>query len=375
MRYFIIITAALTLSNCGVEDTKNADVMTESQGRTSTSEINEDTSIASEDISSQAASALNSVINLDTAEAANLLFGLIPSDQEEQERDCVTEKDGSVIVNISRDRDRKITKVRNSSSIAINGSKTAKITRNWKKPNTTLTCNTEETHIALKPEDLAATSLTATFERESSQFIEVTKKNGSIFNKNRSKKSSGTRNITFNGSSVVDGIVTINKSVTLDITASFTRLNKDGLSKTVDTNIITANDAPLVVEVTRNQQDKSWLARKIISGTTIGKNSDGGRIELTYTNALFTKDGECTPTSGTLDGSIYTTSESTLAEKTFTVDFGTEIKTITFSDGSTKEMEIADCGFSKPQKKTIKKVKKINQKAKKAITRKSSKDS
>ena len=372
-QYLVGITVLAFGFSCGVDDNSTPDVLTESQGTTTTEEVSNDSTVASEDISAQTESGLNSVVNLDVSTSTSLAFSLVGDDTESEERDCTVAADGTVEVNILRSRDRNITKTKGEASIVINGSRSATITRTWAKTGTTLACNTELTHIDIKPEDLATTTLTTSFSREASQFMEITK-GEETKTKNRSKTSTGTRNITFNASAEADGVVTINKNVVMDITTEFTRLDKDGVSKTVNTNIKTDTDAPLVVEVTRSKSDRGWLTRKIISGKTIGTNGDGGRVELVYTNALFTKDGECTPTSGTLEGSIFTSAEGE-ATKTFTVDFSTTIKTITFSDGSTEEMEITDCGFSKAKSATVKKVKKANQSSKKKIQRKSSKES
>ena len=73
-RYIAKLTIIAITISCGVQDTKTPDVLTESQGTTTTEEVSNDNTVASEDISTQTESGLNSIVNLDISSSAGLTF-------------------------------------------------------------------------------------------------------------------------------------------------------------------------------------------------------------------------------------------------------------------------------------------------------------
>lgn len=355
-----VISIGLMLG-CGNVEDKKTKANTETE--TSTETVTADTTLAAEDTSTQATSALESVTGLDstatTALALTAGFNKSGDFTKTEERDCSVSEDGTTVtVTIAKTKEKEQTHTKGEITKSISSKKTSNITRTWTKDGASLACNDGNTHIALKPSELTGATMKAEFSREFSGAMERTKgEETKTFSRTRS--ATGTRTITFNSATAADGNVTINKTVKISTAIEATRLNKKGESTSTNITMVTAEDAPLVLEVVKKDSDRSWVSRKIISGKTIGTNADGGSLTMTWENALFTKDTECEPVSGTVSGSF--ANKEGQVTKTFTADLSQETKTIVFDDGETQTMDFSDCGFSKPAKATVKRVKKINQ--------------
>ena len=365
-----IATLGLVLS-CGVEDEKpeNTSTVSKTEGNT-TQGVSSDADLASEDISSQADSAIASTVNFEAGSTTALAL-VEEKGGVEAERDCEVDEAGNTVVTISREHTKEKTFTRKNIEREVNMTKSANITRSWKKEGTTIDCNEDKTRIALSPDQFEGAVLTVSFNREFAQSHKMTR-GETTKSFNRSKSSEGTRTVTWLSSSLDGEIFTGKKSIVMDVKSTVTRLNKDGEDSENQFSLVTAEDAPLVVEVTREKGTKSWLKRTIVSGKTIGTNQDGGRIEITYDNAHFTKEAECDPVSGKVTGAIFE-KDGTEALKSFEVDLAAETKTMTFSDGTTKEFELSGCAFAKPVKSVVKAIKKGQQKKREKVKRKTKK--
>lgn len=369
------------LAACSGQDSEH-----QSSGETQVSasqEIVNDQTLAGEDISNQTSEAVSSSLNVDSSSGLSLAGGLnlalaaSDEDEENEERSCVVDAEsGSTIVNISKSHSREKSITKNNYSQNMSLSKSMQITRTWKKEGQEISCNEDLTHISLAPDQFEGVELQASFSREYSMAFTKVRGDESK-SRNRSGSSSGNRTVTWTAVSVNDeDIVTTQKQIVLNITSTMTRLDKDGEDKEASFTLTTGENAPLVVEVTRNKGSKDWLTRKVVSGTTTASHADGGKIVLTYDQALFNYENECDPVSGTISGEIFLPGADSAA-KTFVADLEAETKTITFSDGTTEELDMSGCEMERPGKKIMKKVakglqKKIAKKIRKKLSDKAS---
>ena len=96
--------------------------------------------------------------------------------------------------------------------------------------------------------------------------------------------------------------------------------DKDGTEQSLDLQIATKSDAPMVVQVERQVSDNSVLSRSIVSGTVIASKSDGS-IEATYTNLKVSlASDECKVASGSASFVFKDSAGTTLKTYTLSVD-------------------------------------------------------
>ena len=358
---------AFILTSCGAaEQLKDQSENTSATGgevtpeAATTTEVVTDKSLSSEDISTQTSSALETISGMGSSQTAALSLNGGASNDIDEERVCTAKEDGSVEVSITRSKERQQTKTLNNLSKEISSAKNSSIIRTWSKEGETLACNSEGTRIERSPENLSGMVKKSEFSKEMSQAITMTK-NGTTTEFNRKRTHKGTRTTTFSDASLADSLVTVTKTISIESQITGDRLNKNGESKSMSISLKTQDAAPLVIEEVKDATSREWKSRKIVSGTTIGTHQDGGRLEVTYENALFTREAECTPVSGTIKGSFFKSGEET-ASRTFTIDLSSESKTISFDNNETIESDFTGCGFSKPIRKTVRKVMKNKQK-------------
>ena len=378
----ISILGLLTgLAACSGQDSEH-----QNSGETKVSaseEIVNDQTLAGEDISNQTSEAVSSSLNVDSSSGLSLAGGLnltldaAGEDEENEERSCVVDSDaGTTSVSISKSHIREKSITKNNYSQDMSMSRSMQLTRVWKKEGQEIACNEDNTHISLDPDQFEGVVLNASFSKEYSMAFTKVRGDESK-SRNRSGSTSGERTVTWTSVSVSDDdIVTTQKQIALNISSSMTRLDKDGNDKDASFTLTTGENDPLVVEVTRNKGSKDWLTRKVVSGTTTAAHADGGKIVLTYADALFNYENECDPVSGTISGQIFLPESDTPA-RTFVADLEAEKKVITFSDGSTEELDMSGCEMDRPGKKIVKKVaknlqKKIAKKVRKKLAEKSS---
>ena len=345
---------------------------------TSTDEVTQDTTLATEDISSSANELTFSVANFESSGTSLALED--PNYDKVVERNCTeptadTASEGTK-VDISRTVERSFERtLGNGTTKAIELSHSAIINRTWKKGSegayVVVPCNTAKTHIGLKPSEFTTDlALSVSFDRKFSHTHQATQADGTTYAKNRSSHSTGTRTIQWSDINVTDSVVTLTKTVSFEISKTFTRLNKKQESKTIQTTLTTGEE-PLTVVVTRSATDHSWISRQV-SGSTTATNQDGGVLSLTYDKATWESSGECEPVSGTITGELKTAAGEE-AKRTFTIDLAASTKTITYEDGSSETLDLEGCAFAKSGSEKVSKVNSVGKKVQKQIERKKTK--
>ena len=102
----------------------------------------------------------------------------------------------------------------------------------------------------------------------------------------RNMSTSGTRVITWAAnSSSSDSSVSYfrNKTISSSLKKSIHIKDKDGLEQSLDLQVTTKADAPMVVKVERQIANNAILSRTVVSGTVIATKDDGS-IEANYSN-------------------------------------------------------------------------------------------
>ncbi len=349
------------LISCGTaadDTTKNASNSQEPTNATTT-EVLADNTLATEDVASQATEAIDASVSFESDSVTGLALADGGGDDGiEEKRTCTeaqsTSADKITVVSIARDRSasRSVTsKAGASRSIELDLAE--QITRNWSKTDSTgkavlVPCNKKLTYIAVKAEEMEGMKLAATFNRDYSLLTTISKGDATTVI-NRSNSAKGTRSVSWKKAEVSGTQVTLTEEVSFDISKSETHLDKDGKDKTSDSTIKT--DGVLTIKHTRNKSTADWISREI-SGKTLAARADGGKIELTYDKALFTKDSECDASSGIISGKIFA-ANSTDAAATFSIDLSAAEKIVTFSDGKTSSFDVSGCDLARPTQQNV----------------------
>jgi hypothetical protein len=153
----------------------------------------------------------------------------------------------------------------------------------------------------------------------------------------------GTRTITWATGTSTSTTVTRNKTISSSIARTMNK-TEDGVSTTKSVTVATKSGADLSVDVVRLKADGSLVTKTIKAGTLVATFADTSRVETTFENVVIdmTQDDPCTPTSGTITGSVYAV-DATEATSTFTIKFGQDTdSTISYEATGTTAEDGAD---------------------------------
>ncbi|MFK7826412.1 MAG: hypothetical protein AB8G05_19860 [Oligoflexales bacterium] len=341
----------------------------------SSADLVSDSSLASSDISSQTGEALSSTMNMDISSGLGLMLTASLDGTREQDRDC-TVGDDSTEVSISREFSKSFEKDRGEFSFAGGFTKATNITRKWTKADgAEIPCNEDATHISYPLVDFEGVKLSAEFSKEFSRSMTKTDAEANVLETRlHSAITAGSREVSWDSVVVNEenNSISLQKTISFSAESTLTRPDQEGNSKIDTISLVTAEDAPLVVAVTRDGQTKQWLERTIVSGSTIGTHKDGGSIHLSYDNAKFEYAQGCEPLAGTISGEIYLAG-SEVPDRSFVIDLAEATKTITFTNGEGQEiteeleLELAGCDFDSPKSELVKRVKKAKQRIRSAV--------
>ncbi len=128
---------------------------------------------------------------------------------------------------------------------------------------------------------------------------------------------------------------------TLDFSSNLT-LQEAGMDK-VSTTV--ASGEPIVIKETygANSQLESVVLE---SGTVIGLNAAGEKILITYKDLALQVGETCQPTSGTVNGEVYTSVADEKPSQRFLIVFGAIDSVIRFADGQQKTLDFEACPLS-----------------------------
>jgi hypothetical protein len=331
-----------------------------------------DLALVSEDVSSQVEDAIDAINTEDGS--FQILGGLgltdpsttpsaVPKDVHNQERTCTIETNSAgvketkiaISSNFSFSRSFENTRISRSSSV-VNSSL---MTRIWSKPGTEIPCDKNKTHIVLALADRKGITMNGSFEEEASVKSQV-KRGESVTKFEHTKKAKGDRKVEFTDVVVADNTLTVKKSISYALEKSFTRLNKNGETKTSNMSIATAEGSPIVIEAIHDKKTQKWNEQKIVSGTSVATYKTGDRLELTYQNVVYNTANRCQGVSGTITGSYFKAGALDKPAHTFTINMADEVKEISFGDGQKQLFEISGCSFNNVAQPMIKWTRDLN---------------
>jgi hypothetical protein len=124
----------------------------------------------------------------------------------------------------------------------------------------------------------------------------VVKKDGTLLH-SRVSEHSGSRSANFAEASLVDGKLTLQKSLAIK-SNSVVKITKDGKESSESHSYESLADAPLQIEVVRESGSQKLISKTIKSGQIKIVRNSGIQINLTYANVKFSE--TCKPVSGSL---------------------------------------------------------------------------
>jgi hypothetical protein len=273
-----------------------------------------------------------------------------PSISLTRTRKCVTsETDGTATVTISTAFSGDLNGESGRWTWTHNWKRYITETRIWSKSGERIGCTADERFAAVPVKDMTGVNLKVSLEgSHSSQSTRSNATRGISQNRSLSNSVIGTRE--FNIDSVdrdASENYLINKTVITKVDRIFKSKRFNGDTKNFAISVATKDDAPLKVTVEREGQKLGWLSRTIKSGTIITSLKNGGSVEASFKDVRYENRQAklvCDAVSGEISGVLRDAEGNQTS--TFTIDFGDDERTITFSDGKSTDYEGGDCELS-----------------------------
>ncbi|MFK7824566.1 MAG: hypothetical protein AB8G05_10435 [Oligoflexales bacterium] len=320
------------------------------------------------DIETQTEEAFSSISNdlgLDSSLGLMLTASLESDTSVERNCESATEAGGTTTVSISREHSRSFVKGNGNSGQSIIG---INMNRTWTKDGEIVPCNDNQTHIALALSDFDGVKLeTKLLNRGFTRTLSKKDVDGNLINYVHSRDTSGTRNISWNSVTELEGVITHSKTVSMDLKTLVTKPQKEG---EVDPNQLefsiktgssakdeADSDGSLVVSVSFDS-NKKWLNKTIETGTTVGTSPEK-TITLSFDMVKFERDFDCDPVSGLISGSIVSEKDGEPITLEFILNYTNDEFTLNGETFERPDIEI--CEFT-AAKRTVKKVIKAKQK-------------
>jgi hypothetical protein len=297
-RYHMIALITVLFWGCGADDSENPLSVSGS------SSYLDDSSLQAESVSLALTDAIEALGDSSISNNSNSL-----SLQQNSSRSCSVDDQGQAIVSIERSMQREWTRdtARATRSVSMTG--TASMERTWSHTDYELSCNQAGTHAAIRWDDsIAGLSLALSFERSQSfTSSTVLKRTEDTTERSLEHSASGTRSISWlTHTDNDDNTYTRTKKIQSNVNRSHQAVDSDGQTQTLSFSVTTAEDAPLLVEITRDATSHAAIQRKITSGSLIAVKTNQGKIVSTFENFTISFDSEsCSPVSGTLTAQFY----------------------------------------------------------------------
>lgn len=245
-------------------------------------------------------------------------------------RDC-KEDNGQAVVKRTASGENSWQVKRQTKQLTYTASGSDETTIVWKKDGSVIHCNAARTAPRILGADIDGLGMQVDFVR-SKQSTWSFPSTGEIARSNKIT-TTGSRSITWSGKSVADdGNPTINKSIANKVSRTIAARKKSGAVVDLLSSIETVQDKNLVVTVKRDKSTAAWLSHTIQSGSVLSTQDDRTKIEMSYDQVKFTRNGGCTPESGSISGKIFADQESD-PRVTFTVTFSEDHGTVVFGTG------------------------------------------
>ncbi|MBM4253538.1 MAG: hypothetical protein FJ146_16340 [Deltaproteobacteria bacterium] len=241
-------------------------------------------------------------------------------------KNCVA-ADGKAVVAVTfaGTSERTVKRANITATLTITAS--GKETRTWMPPaGQTLACNAAGTAAKITWQDQSLTTglVTQVSVDKSRVFTRSVRTPRRALQTASNVSIKGTRTITW--SAVTDATAIVrNKSIAVAVTRSGSRTGEDGAKATLQSEVKTLTDAPLLVRVERSLADRSLIQKTIKSGTLSSTQSDGSTVQTTFDSLVYdfsaTNEDRCQPVSGKMIGKVFAAGASTPG-KTFVITFG-----------------------------------------------------
>jgi hypothetical protein len=154
----------------------------------------------------------------------------------------------------------------------------------------------------------------------------------------RSATTTLTHTESFTRTALGGGVATFQKSITYSGAHELSLTHKNGSTKTAS--VRTETIEPIVVTITR--QGGVTQSKTLVSGKTQTTNSTSGEIiQQTFANVSYDSPTNCTPTTGTILGTILNADGTT--RDTFTIVFSSGSGTLTYASTGETESYSPDC--------------------------------
>jgi len=164
------------------------------------------------------------------------------------------------------------------------------------------------------------------------------KADGSTLNQSELSMSS-ERSVQFARVSASLENLTVRRTSTLNSSVTLSQQNAD---TTIARSIQTLDDEPIVLEKTRTRG--AGVTRvEIVSGAVASTHQDAKTVILRYKNLILNVGSSCHPSSGSIEGQVFASSNAPEAESTFSVIFDSEGATLIKTDGSEEDIELESC--------------------------------
>lgn len=353
-----LLALPLALSACGQEGTTR-----EENTETEQYEDNQSTDIATQ--TEEAFSSISNDLGLNSSLGLMLSASLESETTIERNCEAATETDGATVVNISREHKKSFTKPNGDQGAAIIG---MNMTRTWTKEGGTVPCNENQTHIELDLSDFEGVSLeTELINKGFSRTLSKMNSENELVNFIHSRDTSGTRSIVWNSVSEEEGIITHSKSVSMNLTTSVKKPQKDSTeTQDIEFSIKTGSEddseQPLAVSASFDAEHK-WISKTIESGQTVGT-SLNKTITLSFDMVKFERDFDCDPVSGVISGTILSEEgEGEAQTQEFVLNYTDDLFTLNGETFDRPDTEL--CEFAAGSRH-VKKVAKARQQMRKA---------
>lgn len=243
---------------------------------------------------------------------------------------CVPNGDGSVNLSFDRTIDLTAQYPRRAPVRSIQRQSTKTIAAKLSSPNELLTCLPSGRAPLLNWITLSELKIETTANRSESRIDTDLSTNQTISSLSYTAES--TRTISWKRKSYEDRVLTAEKTLTFDSTLS-------SGEKSVG---IKTQDA-LVIEQSNTRGAVTSFV--IHGGSVLSNYKEGQKLLLRYQDLTFSSSGSCHPASGTITASIHAEADLQTALVSFQMVFADGEAHLTFADGSTRELPLADCSF------------------------------
>jgi hypothetical protein len=308
----------------------------EATGQAVTAQVDEGISAAAEDQDGETSASL-------------MLADVDKKSEHERYRNC-TESEGTAVVDIRRSLERSFNFDGPHRSASTTLSAQIEKKRTWSKAGGEIKCAENKKHAEIQWPDVDGVSAEVTFSHNRSREMSVTnKKKNETKTASFSFSASGKRSIAWAAAeaSAADKIA-VQKTVQSDVTRELTLKNKKGETKSISGSIKTDAENPVVTLAERDSTSLKVLSRTIKSGKLIATGKDGGRVETSFADVVYTRENKCMATAGKISGAIYE-KDATEPKVTFEINFDGESKTIVFSNGKEVVYSPEGCEFDDPE--------------------------